>query len=148
MEIFTNITMYHWLTFGLLLLVAEVLGTAGFLIGAAIAALAMGLVLWVWPDIGAGTQLLLYVVSAMSATFVYFRLFRDELENRGRPLLNRRASRLIGHQFELDKEVKLGTAKVQIGDTLWTVSADTDLPVGTLVEVIDTDRMTLVISPR
>ena len=45
MEIFTTITAYHWLALGLILLTAEVLGTAGFLLGAAVAALGMGVVL-------------------------------------------------------------------------------------------------------
>lgn len=147
MDFLTDITMYHWLAFGLLLLIAEVLGTAGFLIGAAVAALLMGLILWIMPELAIGTQILIYVASATIATFVYFRLFREELENRGRPLLNHRAARLVGHQFELDKDVSLGAGKVQIGDTLWTVHSDVDLPRGTRVEVIDTDRMTLIISP-
>ncbi len=147
MELFTDITAYHWLALGLILLTAEVLGTAGFLLGAGVAALGMGGVVALVPDLSLGWQIILYAISAMVATVVYFRLFRDAQKSDGAPLLNKRSRRLIGHQFTLEEDLALGVTKVQIGDTLWKVQADKPLVKGTKVEVVDAKRMSLIIAP-
>ncbi|MEM7097470.1 MAG: NfeD family protein [Pseudomonadota bacterium] len=148
MDMLTTITPYHWFALGLLMLTAEMLGTSGFLIGAAVAALGMGIVVLLAPELTVGWQVLLYVISGLVATFVYFRLFRDAQKAEGSTGLNRRASRLIGHQFELDTDVTTGVAKVQIGDTLWRVRSDNPISKGTMVEVVDARRMSLVIAAK
>lgn len=148
MDMLTTITPYHWFALGLLLLTAEMLGTAGFMIGAAVAALGMGIVVWLAPDMAVSLQVLLYVISGLVATFIYFKVFHDAQKAEGRGVLNRRASRLIGHQFELDTDVTTGVAKVQIGDTLWKVRSDTPLSKGTMVEVVDARQMSLVIAAK
>jgi len=148
MDLFTSITPYHWFALGLLLLTAEMLGAAGFLLGAAAAALGMGALVWMSPDMAASTQIMIYSVVAVAATIVYFRLFRDAQKHQGRPLLNKRAKRLIGHQFKLEDDIDLGHAKIQIGDTLWRVKTNAVIPKNTVVEVIDARRMTLIIAEK
>lgn len=148
MDIFNPITAYHWIALGLLLLTAEVLGTAGFLLGAAVAALGMGIALWLVPDMTLGMQIVGYVIGAVAATILYFQLFRDAQAQPARPLLNKRARRLVGHQFKLDEDIELGEGKVQIGDTIWQVRTDSPLSKGTLVEVVDTQRMLLLIAAK
>ncbi len=148
MDFLTQLTPYHWIALGLLLLAAEMLGASGFLLGAAVAALAMGGVVWLAPDLSVLWQLTIYAVAAVVATLIYFQLFRDSQDEPARPLLNKRARRLIGHQFKLDRDIELHTGKVQIGDTLWSVETSEPLAEGTLVEVIDVNRMVLVIAPR
>ena len=60
--------------------------------------------------------------------------------------MNRRERRLIGNQFELTEDVDLGTTRVQIGDTMWKVESESPIAKGTRVEVVDTNRMSLVIA--
>jgi membrane protein implicated in regulation of membrane protease activity len=146
MDVFTHITAYHWIALGLILLTAELLGAAGFLLGAAVAAFAMGTIVWLVPELGLVWQLGGFVGVAIMATLVYFKVFRNTQLNQERPLLDRQAKRLIGHKFELADDVELGTTRVQIGDTLWRVETEAPLPKGTLVEVVDAKRMSLVIA--
>jgi len=148
MELFNDITAYHWLALGLILLTAEMLGTAGFLLGAGVAALGMGAVVAMAPELSLSWQIVLYAISSVLATIVYFRLFRDAQRIDSAPLLNRRARRLIGQQFTLAEDVLAGNGKVQIGDTLWRVSSSEALAKGTLVEVVDARRMSLVIEAK
>ena len=147
-ELLMTITPFHWLALGLILLAAEMLGAAGFLIGAGIAAIGLGVVVWIFPDLAPSWQVALYAISAVAATIFYFQVFRDSLATQGRPLLNKRAKRLIGHQFELENDIDLGKGKVQIGDTLWSVRTDQQLHKGTIVEVTDTNRMSLIIAAK
>ena len=146
MEFFTNITAYHWVALALILLTAEMLGASGFLLGAAAAAFGMGALVWLIPDLSGAAQVTIYAIGAIIATILYFQLFRDAQQHPARPMLNKRAKRLIGHQFELTEDIELGTARIQIGDTMWKVQSDTPLTKGTKVEVIDTNRMSLVIA--
>ena len=148
MDIFTTVTAYHWIALGLILLTAEMLGAAGFLLGAAAAALCMGAVMFLFPDISLAWQLVYYAIGAVVATVLYFQLFRDAQDKPARPLLNKRAQRLIGHQFKLEDDIELGKGKVQIGDTFWHVQAEEPLAKGTLVEVVDTHRMELIIAAK
>ncbi|MEM9620588.1 MAG: NfeD family protein, partial [Pseudomonadota bacterium] len=122
-------------------------GTAGFLLGAGVAALGMGAVLVMAPGLSISWQIVLYAISSVLATIVYFKLFRDAQRVDKAPLLNRRAKRLIGEQFTLSEDIN-GTARVQIGDTMWKVNTDEPLRKGTLVEVIDARRMSLVIAAK
>ncbi len=147
MDIF-SVTPYHWIALGLILLMAEMLGAAGFLLGAAAAALCMGGVLFLFPDLAIGWQLMYYAFGAVVATALYFQLFRDAQSKPARPLLNKRAQRLVGHQFKLEEDIEFGEGKVQIGDTFWHVTTSEPLQKGTLVEVVDTHRMALVIAAK
>ena len=148
MEIFTSLTPYHWIALGLILLMAEMLGAAGFLLGAAAAAFGMAVFSWLLPETSVFMQLVAYAAGATVLTLVYFQLFRDGQREPARPLLNKRARRLVGHQFHLEDDLQLGSTKVQIGDTMWTIESDTPIAKGTLVEVIDTNRMSLVVSAK
>lgn len=147
MEFFTTLTAYHWIALGLILLTAEMLGASGFLLGAAAAAFGMSALVWLLPDLSVAAQVTIYAIGAILATIVYFQLFREAQTHPARPLLNRRASRLVGHKFELSEDLELGTARIQIGDTLWKVHSDVPLTKGTRVEVIATDKMSLEIAP-
>ena len=148
MEIFNAITPYHWAALGLILLTAEMLGAAGFLIGAAVAAFAMAALTFMVGDLGGIAQLTLYSISAIVATTVYFRVFRDAQIAAQPNELNQVTDRLIGHTFELDQDIGAGNQKIQIGDTLWRVRCDEALPKGALVEVIEARKMSLVIAAK
>ncbi len=148
MEMFTSLTPYHWIALGLLLLTAEMLGASGFLLGAAAAAFGLAVIAWFVPDLAVAWQLTTYAIAAVVATIVYFQLFRDAQAEPARPLLNKRANRLVGHRFKLEEDIELGSGRVQIGDTMWKVESETPLEAGTLVEVVGTRRMALVIAAR
>ncbi|NKC01516.1 MAG: NfeD family protein [Pseudomonadales bacterium] len=146
MEFFSNITAYHWVALALILLTAEMLGASGFLLGAAAAAFGMGALVWLLPDMSVPLQVTIYAIGAIIATVLYFQLFRDAQAHPARPLLNKRAKRLVGHKFKLEEDLDLGTTRIQIGDTMWKVTSEVPLRSGTLVEVVDTNRMSLVIA--
>ena len=147
MEWLFELSAYHWLVLGLLLLGAEALGAAGFLLGAGIAALATGVVVFIAPELSASLQLILFSVSALVASYLYIGVFRQAQDEAGAPELNQRAAALIGHRFELTDALTDGTGSVQIGDTYWHVSAETELSSGTRVEVVAAEPMKLHLAP-
>ena len=142
METFIEINAYHWLALGLILFAAEALGVAGFLLGAAAAALVIGLLTLLVPELGLAAQLSLYAGVAITATFLYLKVFRQEQVENPDPL-NRRAEQLIGHEFDLTQALPHGESRIQIGDTFWRVESDTSLAEGTRVKVAAADAMSL-----
>ena len=147
MELFTEVSAYHWIALGLILLGAEALGAAGFLLGAAVASFANAVIVWLVPGLSLGMQLGVFAVGALVATYVYFQVFRDAQNRDGTPAINERAAGLIGQHLTLVEGIDR-EGRVQIGDTLWKVSAEEPLSAGSEVVVADADNMTLSLRRR
>jgi len=139
---FDSLTGWHWLAFGIALLLLETLGIGGILIGAGSGAIVLALVLsivvipWQW-------QLVLFGIFAMIGTGIFWRFFRVKPAENATSKLNNRRAQLIGMRASLLQAVQSGRGKVQIQDALWTVSCEEDLPQGTLVEIVGYDDNTL-----
>jgi membrane protein implicated in regulation of membrane protease activity len=137
---------WHWLVIGVVILLLELLGTQGFLLGIAAASFLVGLLGFFIP-MSLGVQLSLFAVVAVILTYVYWRRFASFNKASDKPLLNERSHRLIGHRAKLLVAVEHGRGKLQVGDTLWTAIADIDIPENTLVEVIAAEGMNLRVKP-
>ncbi len=147
MELLTQLTAYHWFALGLILLGAEALGAAGFLLGTAVGALANGVLVWLLPELSSGWQLASFSMASILASAVYFQVFRDAQAREDTPPINQRAASLVGHHFTLKEPLNYGKGRVQIGDTFWSVAANQDLSAETSVTVIGVDGMTLEVAP-
>jgi membrane protein implicated in regulation of membrane protease activity len=137
------LTAYHWLILGLVLLSMEALGAAGFLLGPAAAAFAVGVALlivdfhWHW-------QVSAYAVLAIALSVMYWAKFRGFNKHReDHSSLNDRAAQLIGRRFQADRAVDGGAGKLRIGDTLWNVTSEDTIAESQTVEVVASKGMTL-----
>lgn len=141
---FDTLNGWHWLALGIALLLLDVLGVGGILIGASGGAIALALVL-AFVDLSWQLQLVVFGVFAMVGTFIFWKFFRVKPVENATSKLNNRRAQLIGMRASLMQPVQSGRGKVQIQDALWTVSCDEDLPQGTLVEVTGYDDQTLIV---
>lgn len=142
---FDVITTWHWLTLAVVLLILEVLGTSGFLLGIAVAAFGMsGIValdlLPEWQH-----QLLVFSLLAVIFTLLYWKVFRGFNDQSTEPLLNDRAAQLIGRRLVLEETLVGGQGRIRVGDTLWKAEADNELEAGAKVEIFGSEGMTLKI---
>ncbi|WP_261841437.1 NfeD family protein [Aliamphritea ceti] len=144
-EFFTELSPWHWLILGMLLLGFEVLGTAGFLLGIALAALLQAVILFVVPDMGWQQQLLVFALASVIFTLLYWKLFRRFNDRSDQPLLNDRAAQLVGRQLVLAGPIENGLGRIQIGDTLWRAQADENIAAGSKIEIVDSQGMVLVV---
>lgn len=143
MDWLIEINAYHWFALGLVLFAAEALGAAGFLLGAAAAAIAIGVLSLFIPGLAVAAQLSLYALVALVATGLYLKVFRTEQADQVGSSLNHRAASLVGYEFDLEERLTTGTNRVQIGDTLWRVGTDAAMESGTRVKVVAADEMSL-----
>ena len=137
-----NNSIYLWLGLGLALMAAETIVPGAFLLWFGFAALVMGGLLWVFPDMHGLLQATLFGSMALVSVLIYRKYFRGHEPVSEQPLLNRRSEQYVGRVFVLDKAIENGFGKVRVGDSVWTVAGD-PLPAGARVTVIAVDGMTL-----
>jgi membrane protein implicated in regulation of membrane protease activity len=147
MEILSALEPWHWLSLGMLILIGEVLGAGGFLLGIGVSALAVAAILALFPNLPWYWQSLIFAFLSVALTLIYWKKFRKFNHKTEQPLLNARTARLVGRRVSLLMPVQNGFGKVQIEDALWTVTCDEDLAQGSIVDVIGADEMTLIVKP-
>jgi membrane protein implicated in regulation of membrane protease activity len=135
---------WHWVILGLLLLIAEAFGAAGFVLGAAIGSLLTGCIVWLVGNMPWEGQFMLWAILAVSCSLLYWRFFQARLQLSDRPDLNHRTAHFIGKKLTLKTDVDF-EGRIQIGDTFWKVKSETPLKSGDTVEVISVDSSTLTI---
>lgn len=145
MEFFLSLEAWHWLSLGLLVLIAEALGAGGFLLGIGVAAIVVAAVLAIFPGLVWYWQFILFAFLSIAVTLLYWKRFRGFNNRTEQPLLNSRTERLIGRRVSLMTPIRNGSGKVQIEDALWTVSCEEDLEQGEIVDILAAQGMTLVV---
>lgn len=134
-----QLSQWHWFIFGLLLLVGEALAASGFLLGSAVAALLMGVIVWIAAsvtDSGMDWQVQVLLGAALSVIFslLYWRFFHADQQT----------AQLVGRKLVLEKDIQF-EGRIQIEDTFWKVVTDAPLNAGDHIEVIRADATTLTI---
>ncbi|MEZ5955140.1 MAG: NfeD family protein [Hyphomonas sp.] len=122
-QIFTQLTVWHWIAFGLVLLGVEMLtGTFDFLM-MAIAAWAAAAFEWLAPDSVTGWQGQLVFFGVAATVMVLFgRTFLAGLRGKAEehPTLNKRMASLVGQRGVAAADFSAaGHGRVKIGDTVW-----------------------------
>ncbi|KQN54391.1 MULTISPECIES: NfeD family protein [unclassified Erwinia] len=131
-----------WLTLGGLLLAAEMLGTSGYLLWSGVAAVLVGLLVWLVP-LAWEWQGLSFAVLTVLAALWWHRWLKHRDRRHPPSQLNQRGQQLIGRQLTLDAPLVNGFGHVRVGDGNWRVQADEGLPAGSLVTVVAVEGITL-----
>jgi len=136
-----------WLCLGGLLLAAEMLGGNGFLLWSGVAAVATGLLAWLLP-MGWEWQGVSFALLMLVAVWLWWRLLSRRAGPRPDNALNQRGNQLVGQRFTLTQVLINGRGQLTVGDSVWPVIADSDLPAGTAVEVVAIDGIRLRVQAR
>ncbi len=139
---------YLWWILALLLIGGEVLLPGYFLLWIGLAALAMGVLTLLLPELGLLAQALAFALLALAACFYYARRLRPSLMRSvpGSERLNRRGEQMIGQRYVLIEPILNGRGKAAVGDGQWLVSG-ADQPLGSVVEVVAVDGSMLRVRP-
>lgn len=142
-ELLAENAHWVWLSLGGLLLAAEMLGASGYLLWSGVSAVIIGLLTWVlplpWPWQGA----LFAALTIIIALLWWYWLRSRSRRITDATLLNQRSRQLIGVRATVTEAVEEGIGRARIGDSTWRIKTDEALPVGTTVEVIAVDGITL-----
>lgn len=143
MEFLHNLSYWHWIILALILLAGEALGAAGFMIGISLSALAVAGLMAVGVLHDWQYQFLLFALLSVVASVLFWQFFHSREHHDNAVMINDRAAQLVGRKLTLTTDMDNGEGKVQIGDTLWKISAEADYAEGTRVEVVGAKNMTL-----
>ncbi|MFZ5723695.1 MAG: NfeD family protein [Pseudomonadota bacterium] len=141
-----TVQYWHWLAFGLGLLLVDVLiAGATVLMWLGIAALVTGAAAFLLPGlIGWQAQLVLFAVTAVASVFLWRRF---DKRKPGGPTVNvRRGAEHIGRVVTLEEAIVGGHGRVRIDDTLWAVRGG-DLPSGSRVRITAQDGNVFDVEP-
>lgn len=137
-----GILFWHWLSLGAVLVAVEMLAPGVYFLWLGIAALLVGGVSWLWPDLHWQYQVLLFAVFCVVDVVLSRRWVRPRAEETDQPHLNRRGEQYVGRTLTLDRPIVDGVGRVHVEDTMWRASGP-DLPAGTRVRVVGVDGATL-----
>ncbi|WP_421709894.1 NfeD family protein [Algihabitans sp.] len=130
---------WHWLTLGLILIGAELLLPGFVLLWFGVAALTVGVILTLAPDVAVSWQLAIFAATAVLTTLLSRVWLRRFGGSGGRPSLNRPDEGLTGRVFRLERPIEHGFGELWIGDVHWRI-AGPDLPAGRDIRIVSWDK--------
>ncbi|CFQ40673.1 putative activity regulator of membrane protease YbbK [Yersinia frederiksenii] len=136
---------WFWLSLGGLLLAAEMLGASGYMLWSGVAAVVVGILVWLFPFSWEMQGVLFSVLTVVSAILWWYWLSK-----RIKPqpaMLNQRNHQLLGTRATLTEATVDGYGRMKVGDSSWRIYSATELSVGTEVEVILVEGNTLHVRP-
>lgn len=146
MSFIEQLGSWNWFILAGLLMIGELAAPGAYLIWLGFAAAATGLVALA-VAVGWQAQVVVFVVFALLAVLVGYRIRPKAGKASDRPFLNRRAEALVGRVFTLDEPISGGSGRVRVDDTVWRVEG-ADAPAGSQVVVERVDGATLHVRPH
>lgn len=143
MEIFSDMTYWHWLVFGLGLIVLEILLPSAIFLWPGIAAIFIGILAFIVPSISATTFILIWAVLSVSFAFGWQMYRKSNPVNTPISSMNKRGTQYVGRHFTLLKDIINGVGELNVDDTRWKIISNFDHSVGTRVKVIAVEGTSL-----
>lgn len=137
-----GILFWHWLSLGAVLVAVEVLAPGIYFLWLGVAALLVGGVSWIWPELHWQYQVLLFALFCITDVVLSRRWMRSHPERTDQPHLNRRGEQYVGRTLTLDRPIVDGVGRIRLGDTMWRVTGP-DLVAGARIRVVGVDGSTL-----
>lgn len=147
-EILSQLTAWHWLILGVVLLGAELLTGSTYILWPAVSALAVGILLFIAPGMGWELQMLLFFLLSVT-TLVLGRTHLQKLVKGGEPSdLNDPGNAMIGRQVKAAADFSGTEGRVDVGDTQWSARLEIGTAMaGDLLHVQAVEGATLIVSP-
>jgi len=139
-----EIEFWHWWVVAAALGALDMLAQSGFFLWLGVAALVVGLVVFVLPDLSWQGQLLAFAALAVTVVLLTRPLLRRLPGSSDQPMLNRRGEQYVGRLIVLESPIVNGRGRAFVGDTLWSVAGG-DQPAGTTVRVTGSDGVILLV---
>lgn len=154
MEIFAfldGISPWWWIAGALALAIIEVLTFSFFLIWPGLAALGVGLVMFVVPDLSGTWQVLLFAVLSVVFTVIGRQVVLTRVPTSEAPGLNQRSLQMIGRNASVvDGFAAGGLGNVEVDGVRWRARLieGAERPTsGQVMQITGADGMTLILSP-
>lgn len=149
-EFLGSFGFWHWLAFGVVLAVIEMIAPGVYLLWLGIAAIVTGLALAAFPAMTWEAQLVLFAGLSVVSIFLGRRFFYARETETDHPTLNRRGETYVGQTFTISEATKDGHGRLRIGDSTWAVrvvAPAEDIAAGVRIRIVRVDGSTLLVEP-
>ena len=134
---------WNWWVLGVALMAIEALVPGFFFLWMGVAALLVGLVLTILPEMPWTWQVFLFALLSVGSIVAWRMRLRRHPTRTADPLLNRRGHQYIGRVFTLDAPVINGHGKIRVDDSTWKVLVEQDCPAGVRLRIVGVDGVML-----
>ncbi len=134
MEFLEQITLWHWMILGVVLVILEVLAPGIVFLWMGIAAIVTGVIVLAAGTMGWEYQVLVFAALSVVSVVSGRMWVRSRPTETDHPTLNRRGEQYIGRVFVLETPLVNGVGKLRVDDTTWKINGS-DLPAGTRVRI-------------
>lgn len=135
-EMLLSLTYWHWIALCLILLMAEMAGTGGYLLWAGLAAGFTAMLVWIFPEASWLWQAVSFSVGSIASALGWWHYQRTHTKPVDQPLLNQRSAQYVGRRFTLTDAIENGRGRIRVDDSFWEVVCMDDLPAGTHIKVV------------
>ena len=138
-----DLSFWHWLILGFVLIAVEIFAPGTFLLWPGIAALLTGVLAYALPTMPWQAAALFFALVTVVTAFVGRRLYaRLQRPVSDEPMLNRRAQQYVGTTHTLATPILDGQGRMKVGDSTWKVVGE-DMDAGTKVRVVGVEGIAL-----
>jgi membrane protein implicated in regulation of membrane protease activity len=137
-----DLTFWHWLVLGLVLVILEVFAPGAIFLWLGVAAGVVGAILWVIPSISWEWQFILFSIISVLSIVIWRNYLKEHPTDTDQPRLNRRGEQYVGRTFTLEEDIINGIGKIRVDDTTWKISGE-DCALGARVKVTGVDGVLL-----
>jgi membrane protein implicated in regulation of membrane protease activity len=147
-DLLSQLTAWHWLILGVVLLGFELVTGTTYILWPAVSALAVGVLLFIAPDMGWELQMLLFFLLSIM-TLVLGRTHLQRLVKGGEPSdLNDPGQAMVGRQVKAVADFSGTEGRVDVGDTQWSARLEIGTAsAGDLLIVKSIEGATLIVAP-
>ncbi len=140
------IEFWYWWVFAVILMIFELLAPGAFFLWMGVAAVLVGAIVGVIPNLGWEYQVFGFSVFSLISVVSWRTYIRKNPPESDLPLLNQRSAQIIGRVFTLQNPITDGQGKIIVDDTMWKVQGD-DCRKHTRIKVVGVDGVILKVEP-
>lgn len=143
---------WHWLVFGMILIIAEVFIPSFTIFWFGLGALAVGGLLWIVPTMNLTAQVLLWTLFSSLLTAFWFLVMKPRMQDKTRAGMSREA--LLGETGQVirvpegDRRGLVRFSKPLLGSDEWSFISDDPVSLGDRVQIRDVSGNTLIVAPK
>jgi membrane protein implicated in regulation of membrane protease activity len=135
---------WGWWIFALVLFGIELLAPGVFFLWLGLAAVVVGFIAFVLPDLGWQMDFIIFAVLGVISAVVGRRYWKPTSGDSTDPTLNQRGVQYIGQVYVLQTAIENGHGRMMVGDGSWLVSGP-EMPMGARVRVTGVDGARLMV---
>ena len=147
-----DLQYWHWLVFGMVLIIAEVFIPSFTIFWFGLGALAVGGLLWIVPTMNLTAQVLLWTLFSSLLTAFWFLVMKPRMQDKTRAGMSREA--LLGETGQVirvpegDRRGLVRFSKPLLGSDEWSFISDDPVSLGDRVQIRDVSGNTLIVAPK